>query len=474
MARRNENYAGPILSIRWIRVVVTVALFLQVLLSYLWVALVRRGNNKALAKAHYKNAERVYRAFILLKGVYIKAGQFLSTQVAVLPPPYLVAMARMQDRVPKAHNDAIIRRLEEHFQKPISEVFQRFDIEPLATASIGQVHRAQLHDGRDVVVKVRYPGIVKFFMSDLKVIELLVPIFVTILEWAFEGGLSGVDHRGNISELVHYLREELDYENERRNHERMIEVVSDFPDDGIKVPAIYPELCGSAVIVMEYVEAVNLGTWFLRKDIDDETKNKVYATLFKVSVHGILRHGYFQADPHPGNYMVTPDHKVVLIDFGCTQQLPEQFHRGILKIIGGFLSNNPRQTAEALFELGFRTRQHTVESLQVWTEYGFAIIREVLGHFERGDSFIEHLQDNVMKYAAEALKLRDEHRLAAVPKTYVMLGRALATPPVPYNRFQPKLNLQEIVMPYVFDLTVRNQQATSGTTDTAIAAAPEA
>lgn len=449
-----ERYAGPILSIRWIRVTVTVAVFAQVLLSYLWAGLVRRRSPQALIRAHDRNGERLFRAFTRLRGVYIKVGQFLSTQVVVLPPPILQAMARMQDRVPEAHTDAIERRLVEAFGD-VDAVFSHFDRRPLATASIGQVHRATLRDGRDVVVKVRYPGVTRFFMSDLRVIEVLFPIFVAILERVFEGGRSGIDHRALIGELVTYLRNELNYVQERINHERMLEVTDDLNDDNLVVPRLVPELCGSAVLVMDYVEGENLATWFLRDDVDHEAKEKLYASLFRASAHGVLRHGFFQADPHPGNFMATPDGRLVMIDFGCAQQLPEQFHHGILDVIGGFMGDDTHKAARALWDLGFRTRAHTVESLEAWVSWGFAVIREVLEHFRNGDSFVRHLQDNVARYSGEVLRLADEHRLASVPETYVMLGRALVTPPVPYNRFQPRLDMMAIIMPYVFELSTR-------------------
>lgn len=452
-----DRYAGPILSIRWVRVVVTVAVFAQVLLSYLWAGLIRRRSPRALARAHERNGERLFRAFTMLRGVYIKLGQFLSTQVVLLPPPILAAMARMQDRVPEAHTDAIERRLLESFGD-IDAVFARFDRTPLATASIGQVHRARLKDGRDVVVKVRYPGITRFFMSDLKVIQRLFPIFVGILERVFEGGRSGVDHHALIGELVSYLRNELDYAQERVHHERMIEVMNDLGDPDVIVPRLVPELCRPAVLVMDYVEGENLATWFLRKDVDREAKDRLYAALFRATVHGILKHGFFQADPHPGNYMGTPDGKLVLIDFGCAQQLPAQFHRGIVDVIGGFFGDDPEKAAEALWGLGFRTRAQSVASLAAWAGWGFGVIREVLEHFRNGDSFVRHLQDNVARYSGDVLRLADEHRLAAVPEAYVMLGRALVTPPVPYNAFQPRIDMVQIVMPYVFELSMRESE----------------
>jgi len=465
MARR-YNYAGPILSIRWIRVTVTVALFLQIFLSYLLAAFLPGDKDKRLQRIHPRNADRLYRAFVLLKGVYIKAGQFLSTQVVLLPPAYLKAMAQMQDRVPKAHNEAVRARLNQAFGDDLTETFRHFDMEPLATASIGQVHKAQLQNGDDVVVKVRYPGIRRFFMSDLKVIEKLVPVFWATMEWAFEGSRSGINHQEIVGELVHYLRQELDYEQERRNHERMIDVMGDIGRDDVLVPRIYGDLCTSTLLVMEYVDGENLGTWFLNTDADQAVKDQVYEALFATSVHGILRHGFFQADPHPGNFMVTPDRKLVLLDFGCTQQMPEAFHHGIIDLIGGFMNNDTATAAQALWNLGFRTHAETVDSLEEWVKYGFEIIRVVIDHFQKGDSFVKHLQENVERYSRDVIQLADKHRLKAVPKAYVMLGRAIATPPVPFNRFQPRIDLMKIVMPYVFELSTANRQASTPPAET--------
>ncbi len=451
---------------RLLRSAVAILLFARILWSYVVFGLFfmprqkgtsdgRKSLRIRLDKLHAKNAMRVYNAFSLLKGVYIKVGQFLSTQ-AMLPPQYLSEMVKMQDRVPVASTEAIHQRILEQYGKPVNEVFGEFDDEPLACASIGQVHRVKLLDGRDAVVKVKYPGIDKSFHNDLNLLKLMVPWFVRIIEIAFYRQKTGIDHRATIGEFVKYIRMELDYGNEVINHRKMFAIMQD--RDDIIIPRLNDSLCTSATICMEFIDAWKMHDFFTASDISDNLKNRAYSVLADSLLFQVSKYGFFQADTHPGNFLVKFDAaaedpestlKIVMLDFGCSKQLPNEFRQGILKAFQGFINRDAQMAAQAYWDMGFRTKQHTIDSLSNWAEFVFGIIAEVIELFAKGESLTDFMKNNMMSLSEKGYSLAQSDSIDNIPEEYIMFGRALATPPVPFDQFQPTTDLMAIAMPHI-------------------------
>ncbi len=463
------GFWGFLLDHRIPRTIVTVFLFTKVLFSYVWFALVRnpltaQEKRRDLIEAvHAKNARRIYDSFVLLKGVYIKIGQFLSTQMALLPPVYLVEMTKMQDRVPRASNAQVRKRIIQEFGKPPEELLARFDLEPLACASIGQVHRCKFKDGREGVLKIKYPGIDAKFHTDLNIINLMLPIFVRIIELAWYKEMSGIDHRKTIGEFVKYIRMELDYRNEIENHVKMRELLTDMRKQGtIVIPELYPEYCTTAVIGMEFIEGHKMMDWYSDPEVPGTKKDLVYRYLLESSLYTITRHGFFQADTHPGNFMVfdrDPHNAevkpaLVMIDFGCAKQLPENFRVGVVEVINGYLTKNPDQITNALWELEYRTKQHTKESLKEWAVYGMKVTDIIVKHFGEGSDLIAHLKTNLRQMTEDFNAVDQNHRIDYIPEQYVMLGRILATPPIPIDKHQPRADLVQLIMPHMAALTM--------------------
>ena len=458
---------------RVIRTVVSVFLFMRILLSYVWFSLITRPltpkakRREKLEKVHAKNAAWLYFSFALLKGVYIKIGQFLSTQMALLPAVYLVEMTKMQDRLPRASTEAIRKRIVEAYGKSAEEMFARFDPEPLACASIGQVHRVKLKDGREAVIKCKYPGIDKFFQTDLYVIRGLMPLFVRIIELAYYHERSGIDHNATIGEFAKYIGLELDYRNECRNQQHMYDLLAEMRAKGqVIVPELYHELCTESIICMQYIEATKMVDWYANPRVPAPKKDWVYRCLLEASLYTIAHHGFFQADTHPGNFLVhdknpeSPDSKatLVMIDFGCSKQLPERFRIGIVDVINGYLTKQNDLVTNALWDLGYRTKLYTKDSLGVWVKYGTRVTDEILKHFRDGTHLIDHLKANLKEMTAEYIEIDQAHRADYIPEEYVMLGRALATPPIPIDKYQPRADIIAIVMPFMSVLAVKAQE----------------
>lgn len=437
----------------------TVLLFLHILRSYIWFGLVvkqifrsENSQKKRIRRLHARNAARVYRAFILLKGVYIKVGQFLSTQL-FLPPEYLHEMVKMQDRVPRAATSQIRERVLKEFGKEVEEVFARFDPEPLACASIGQVHRVTLKTGEEGVIKVKYPGIDGSFIKDLKLLRQLVPLFIKIIEVVYYGARSGINHHALVGEFVKYIRMELDYANEIKNHKNMYAILHDQPH--AVAPKLYEDLCSHSIICMEYIEAEKMIDFFVAEDIDQEEKNQVYLHLANALLYQVSKYGLFQADTHPGNFMVRGEpgkREVVFIDFGCVKKLPDEFRQGILKSVQGYINRDAEMAAKAYWEMGFRTKKSSLDALIKWAEYAFDLVDLVLDHFRRGESLAIYVKQNGTKMAEDSLALSLTDRIDYVPEEYIMFGRAIATPPVPYDRFQPQVDLMQVILPHMVNL----------------------
>ncbi|RMF19618.1 MAG: AarF/ABC1/UbiB kinase family protein [Candidatus Dadabacteria bacterium] len=441
------------------RPTVTIVLFARVLASYALYGLFvirftkdRKKRRQRMARVNAKNALRVYNAFVLLKGVYIKVGQFLSTQV-FLPPEFLREMVRMQDRVPRASAEAVRERIRQEFGKPAEALFTTFDEDPLATASIGQVHRVTMLDGRDAVIKVKYPGIDAKFHADLKLLKRMVPIFITIIERIYHGETTNIDHKATIGEFVKYIGLELDYRNEVENHKKMYAIMKD--RDDVIVPELYLDYCTDAIICMEYIDSYGMREFFESDEIPYEEKNRMYRITADTLLYQVSRYGFFQADTHPGNFLVKKDedgYKLVMIDFGCAKQLPNEFRTGLLKSVQGYFNRDPEFSARAFWDMGFRTKQHTLESLTKWAEFVFEVVDQVIKLFESGDSIVRYIQKNMFELGEKAMELNTDDRIDYIPEEYIMFGRALSTPPIPFDQFQPTVDLKAIVLPHLMYL----------------------
>lgn len=444
---------------RLIRSCVTVLLFGRILWSYIWLGVavlpfvrdVERRHEKFRLR-HERNARRIYNAFVRLKGVYIKLGQFLSTQV-MLPPAYLAEMAKMQDRVPRAATEAVHRRIEQELGQSVGEAFAAFEDAPLACASIGQVHRCRTRDGRDAVLKVKYPGIERSFQRDLDLLRRLVPVFIKIIERIYYREATGIDHRAIVGEFVHYIGLELDYANEVANHRRMLEIMRDRPD--VVVPELFEAYCTDALIGMAYAEGRPMHAYFVDPEVPDARKNRAYEVLVDALLHQVSKYGFFQADTHPGNFLIADDGqtlRLVMLDFGCAKQLPENFRQCLLRAVQGYINRDPEMSAQAFWNMGFRTVKHTLDSLVRWADWVFELVDILVDHFNRGASIADFVKENAVALGEQHHRLSQTDRIDHIPEAYVMFGRALATPPVPFDVFQPTADLQALVMPHLANL----------------------
>lgn len=276
---------------------------------------------KALDK-HADIAEEAFKTLGDLKGVALKVGQMISFMDGALPIGYQAAyqkiLSGLQQQAPALPWASIEPVLEAQLEGSVADHFAEFAKEPFAAASIGQVHRARLHDGTDVAVKVQYPGVDKAMASDLKNAQMFQTVLAPVL------GITGKNRtRRYMKEVMAEIRgrllEELDYEREATFQAKFRELLAD--EAHIRIPRVYPEHSSSKVLVSEFIEGRKLQE--VCETADQATRDHYGHTLTRAVLRCLHEFQLFNADPHPGNYLFPDDGTVVLLDFGCIKEIPE-------------------------------------------------------------------------------------------------------------------------------------------------------
>ena len=238
----------------------------------------------------------------------IKLGQILSSRADLFPPEFLTEFQKLQDRLPPIPPETLDKALEEALKRPIDSVFAEFDRTPVAQASIAQVHRARLHSGETVAVKIRRPGILDSVEPDLRILGFLADLVERNIE-----DMKAFRPRALARQYIRTLRKELDFTHEARNMERARKNFREEPS--ITIPKFFPEWSSETLLVMEYLDGVRIretGSFAgLGTTAPEVARLGARSILLQVFVHG-----FFQGDPHPGNILVLPEHRIGILDFG--------------------------------------------------------------------------------------------------------------------------------------------------------------
>ncbi len=267
----------------------------------------------ALEQRHIETAEQIVGALGTMKGAAMKLGQVMSfLDVGLVPEEYREEfqrkLAALRDAAPKVRFADMRRVLEDDLGMPIGEAFASFEEAPIAAASIGQVYRATLDDGRTVAVKVQYPGVANAVRADLQNLGLIMRLMKRVAP--------GLDAKALSAEVRERITEELDYELEAQNQRALARIFRGHPF--IHVPPVVTALTRERVIVSEYVEGIGLEEL---KTLPDPDRDRVGEIVFRFYFGCLYRHRQFSGDPHPGNFMLMDDGRVAFIDFGLFKRL---------------------------------------------------------------------------------------------------------------------------------------------------------
>lgn len=388
------------------------------------------------ARFHARSGRQIYDTATELRGLILKGCQFLGARADILPPEYIQALSSLQDRVPPHKFEVIRSQVELELRAPLESVFSTFSEKAAASASLAQVHEACLPNGQSVAVKIQYPEIedlVRFDLANLRTLFQAVGLF----ERDF-------DLLPLVNELSHHLPLELDFVHEGINAERVAEFFRQ--RDDIHVPRIHWEITSRRVLVSDFVSGVKISdTESLDKAGLD--RSQIMQSLAEAYCEQIFVHGFFHADPHPGNLLVRPipgdktRAQIVFLDFGLAKQLPPDFRKNVLAFVSALIGGNIEAMTEALVDLGFETRDHSRDSLQ---NISSALIR-MANQMRHRTSF----DPDVIKRASEELpRLLRENPIIRIPGHLVLLGRVLALLSGLGRTLDVKLDMLRLILPY--------------------------
>lgn len=336
---------------------------------------------------------------------YIKLGQLLSTRSDLLPAAYLQALTRLQDKVEPFSFEEVQDIIADDLGQRPSVLFGRLDPEPLAAASLGQVHAATLPDGRRVAVKVQRPGIREQIADDMTVLAELAAFLDKRTEAGRRFGFAGM-----LEEFRRSLTRELDYREEASNLETLRQNLAGF--DRIVVPAPIRSHCGTRVLTMDFVGGCKV-TELAPLQLASLEGRVLADQLFRAYLHQVLVHGFFHADPHPGNVFVTPDNRLALIDLGMVARVPPAMQDDLLKLLLAASEGRGEDVAQAALALGDRRSEFDEP---VFTRRVAALVAEQQGRQLR--------EVSAGAIVVELTRIAGETDLRPVPEL-TMLGKAL-------------------------------------------------
>ena len=395
----------------------------------------------ALQQLHEANSRRYRQVSETHGGGFLKIGQLLSARPDVLPEVWIRQLTPLQDAAPPFGFPAVREVIESDLGKSLDELFQTFDEESMAAASIGQVHRAVTHDGRVVAVKVQRPGMESVIESDLQLLAIFVESVRSMLPPA--------DYATILGEIAISLREELDYVAEADSMARVQAFLEN--ESGMCAPRPIPELCGSRVLTAEFMEGRKITTVldeFVERVEAGEAAcqdriDRILGRLLHAYVSQVLQAGIFQADPHPGNLLVTEDDELVVLDFGCSKDMDATVRGRYLELMTTFLSGDRARMGELFDELGFETRSGKHDTLHGFAD---ALLRQFKSAADgTGQSWPE--PDAMIKEAMELMDAASADPVVKLPSEFIMLARVFGTLGGLFNHYRPNIDYRAHVWP---------------------------
>lgn len=318
---------------------------------------IRKSKRAALwERLHERNAKRVLSLMIELEGLWVKLGQYLSTRADVLPKAYITQLQQLQDSLPPRPVDEVCQTIEKELGQSMDDLFSDFVKAPLATASIAQVHRATLRDGQEVVVKVQHQGVKTIILEDLKNAKSIVDW----IAWAEPH----YDFSPMIDEWCKEAPKELDFNHEAENTRTVFRNLGCKGNSSDRNPAncvdvLIPEVIQSTekLLILEYMDGIRLNDTESLEALGVD-KQKLVEEITRAYAHQIYVDGFFNGDPHPGNFLVSKQapHRPILLDFGLTKLLSSPMKQALAKMFLASAEGDHAALLSAFEEMGLRLR----------------------------------------------------------------------------------------------------------------------
>ena len=326
----------------------------------------RLSKSEEIAKDNLNknNADDIYGGLKQLKGSALKVAQMLSMEKNILPQAYVEKFSLAQFSVPPLSSPLVVKTFKKYFGKAPNVIFDEFDANSVNAASIGQVHRAK-KNGKDLAVKIQYPGVADSIKSDLSLVK---PIAIKMFN------IKGKDSDKYFKEVEDKLTEETDYTLEIRQSQEIAKACTQIPN--ILFPTYYKEYSSNRILTMDYMQGQHLSE-FAKHNTDQENANRLGQALWDFYMHQIHNLKNVHADPHPGNFLINDNIQLIALDFGCMKVIPDEFYLPYFELANPNIINNPRLFSEKLYELEILTPNDTKDETTFFT----AMFHELLSVF---------------------------------------------------------------------------------------------
>ncbi|WML52824.1 AarF/ABC1/UbiB kinase family protein [Neobacillus sp. PS3-12] len=359
---------------------------------------------------------------------FVKIGQVASTRYDVLPADIISELENLQDQAPPFPYENVQKIIEDELGHPIADLFKEFNEEPLAAASIGQVHYAVLKTGEPVAIKIQRPNMKGTIETDLEILQDLALLAEQRLDWAAHYQIRDI-----VDELAKSLLEELDYSIEGRNSEK---IANQFKNDsGIVIPKVYWEYTTKKVLTMEYVEGIKLNEAEKLKEAGNNPKE-----LAKNVVNSILKQilveGYFHGDPHPGNVLALPGDDLVFLDFGMVGRLSSEMKNNLASLVIALMRKKTDDVVKSIMHMGIVPEDIDVMSLRADV-----------------DRLYEKYYDVALSTTSLAQVIGDLFAVAyrhhiRIPSDLTLLGKTLLTMEGMVVKLDPEISILKVAEPF--------------------------
>ncbi|MEQ8463489.1 MAG: AarF/ABC1/UbiB kinase family protein [Coleofasciculus sp. E1-EBD-02] len=370
--------------------------------------------------------------FLELGPTFIKVGQLFSTRSDLFPGEYVEELSKLQDRVPAFNYDQVEAIVKKDLGKSVSELFDNFDPIPLAAASLGQVHKAQLHSGEEVVVKVQRPGLQKLFTIDLQILKGIARYFQNHPDWG-----RGRDWMGIYEECCRILWEEIDYLSEGRNADTFRRNFRTY--DWVKVPRVYWRYTSNRVLTLEYAPGIKISHYEALEAAGLD--RKLLAQLgAKAYLQQLLNDGFFHADPHPGNIAVSPEGSLIFYDFGMMGRIKANVREGLMQTLFGVAQKDASRVVESLVALGALSPVDDMGPVRRSIQY-----------------MLDHFMDKPFEQQSVSEISDDLYEIAygqpfRFPATFTFVMRAFSTLEGVGKGLDPEFNFMEVAKPFALQI----------------------
>jgi ubiquinone biosynthesis protein len=377
--------------------------------------------------AHLNRETRIRLAIEELGPTFIKFGQILSTRPDQVGMPLAQELQKLQTGVACDDPKVVRQTIESELEQPLETLFADFDTTPLASASIGQAHRARLHSGEDVVVKVQHAGIRRRMEIDLDILGGLAQLAEKLPE------LQSYRPQATVAEFRRIVRREFDFAREARNLQQFARNFARSPH--VRIPRLYPDLSTGRVMTMEWLDGSRLCDPVVRQipNIDLKQVTRHGADMY---LEMIFHHGFYHGDPHPGNLVVLSDGTIGLLDFGMVARLDEQLREDIEDMLGAIVSQDSQQLTSLVMRLGAVPPGLDEPALSV-------DLAEFVNHYANQpvDAF------DLAGALTEMIEIIQRFRIA-LPPSLAMLIKVLVMLEGTARMLQPNFSLMELIEPY--------------------------